>query len=1164
MSRRNSTSGNATPIKTPAKRAIGVSSVITENTEVSTPARRSTRRRSVSANENEEGPQLCLKAPSFPALSEEDLITKTNSSTAKNMSPQLESPKLIKTTSQTNCTNKVENVSMGENVSISNSSKRRKPGPKCKTRKGNDADDASDVEISVLGEGIDEIKSKSPNVITIVLTDDDSNQKKNAKKESVEEQENNSTVNISSTAENINTQESKVFVFTQRENTCENVEEISNNNESDKQNVNKTKSQRKHFHNASTLVEGDTAEEIIFSGNDSRQETENHNHEIGRKKTDKSMMDISEQNFVVLNPDVEKEKREKVTNISANDVHVKHLIENNTTEKIKVSGNKIDILHVCTLETYKDIDKTPRSLDYKTSSKMVDFTLSPDVDTSNKSIYPKTPIPAKARNSADKNNSFGISQEAPDDELCQVNEINNAVMDISEAKTTPQRSNNYVQNLQLVQSSTPLNAETLNYISLPEIGEAVVKHCEVQNDESLNTQIEKRSPEYTAKQTNSGKDETEMKWINPSVKGASIEGCKLDVMNFNGRESVIPETSHIENEYSNNKKNENNEDEELLCINDEYESENDSINDEDAEQIADDKEREEEHNELIDDEAMAIDDYESGDSMEYEERQEIIDNEIPAGGFSIGSHTTDDESEECFEEENSENDSFIVSDNDIQFVESRDEDKQTDDDGHNKKKKMYKRLQCPTESSSSDEEVKNYNLEGKETVDKNIESTKNVQSPNDSVVKYDFYKRSEKSPKCSNNANNKEIIEENQIENNFECSTHTNPILDNSKLSDSALRLHCSAESDTEEEKEDAKESREVILHKLNRSDRFNKSVRNLNIDTETSPVEEMQTSPMLDCLETSNTDEIKIIRKNSVTNTNSENDVPKELNNCDEKEGDCIEKALLNTESDNHKENEHEKEVISSLGSSENSNRKLSNEYSFADDMTLKCGGLDTKSAAITSKDMTISISYSSSTGDQSTQTTEKQDVKYLENMCNVQLPLGNPLIRTRRQSLALPANPDMEIGSSFYGSKPNTKAKRKSLEFLPNSDFNPSQSLIDTIELHKNYDNRQIMKRKRKSKSFCGASETLDNTVTDIDVQHLNKRFKTITDKTIDGSSDNTSANEKANQLPPKVSPASCQTVNKNKSKLDIQTILNRCDEILEAANQAKLESKTNSKKV
>ncbi|XP_050086856.1 microtubule-associated protein futsch-like [Anopheles aquasalis] len=63
----------------------------------------------------------------------------------------------------------------------------------------------------------------------------------------------------------------------------------------------------------------------------------------------------------------------------------------------------------------------------------------------------------------------------------------------------------------------------------------------------------------------------------------------------------------------------------------------------------------------LDDEAMEVDGYQSGDSMDSEERREMEQNEIPIDGEDLGSEDTEEE-----DEQDEDNDSFIVPDDEVE------------------------------------------------------------------------------------------------------------------------------------------------------------------------------------------------------------------------------------------------------------------------------------------------------------------------------------------------------------------------------------------------------------------------------------------------------------------------------------------------------------------
>lgn len=85
---------------------------------------------------------------------------------------------------------------------------------------------------------------------------------------------------------------------------------------------------------------------------------------------------------------------------------------------------------------------------------------------------------------------------------------------------------------------------------------------------------------------------------------------------------------------------------------------------------SDEHEAEESDNSLIDDEAEDADDYESGDSMDEDERLEIEENEIVDHGESVGSSTSDEDSDD----DDDSLDSFIVNDDEDKPMNDSDSD----------------------------------------------------------------------------------------------------------------------------------------------------------------------------------------------------------------------------------------------------------------------------------------------------------------------------------------------------------------------------------------------------------------------------------------------------------------------------------------------------------
>ncbi|XP_017119134.1 protein slender lobes [Drosophila elegans] len=199
----------------------------------------------------------------------------------------------------------------------------------------------------------------------------------------------------------------------------------------------------------------------------------------------------------------------------------------------------------------------------------------------------------------------------------------------------------------------------------------------------------------------------------------------------------------------------------------------------------DERDDEEEHEEdepmceFVDLEAeVAGEDYMSGDSMDSSMRREMEENEIPSGGESVGSKDT----EESTPEESEGDDSFIVSDNEVeeevgQLCYSSDEEEE--DEGVLPEKNEKKRRRIAVASSSDEEEHQDQNKE--------INKSKSEMPKNQS--------------NCSSNA---------------------------SKLSEAAQLMNASAEKSSISEAE-LERSRQVALNELNKSERFNKTETRLD-----------------------------------------------------------------------------------------------------------------------------------------------------------------------------------------------------------------------------------------------------------------------------------------------------------------------------------------------
>ncbi|XP_053945651.1 protein slender lobes [Anastrepha ludens] len=168
-----------------------------------------------------------------------------------------------------------------------------------------------------------------------------------------------------------------------------------------------------------------------------------------------------------------------------------------------------------------------------------------------------------------------------------------------------------------------------------------------------------------------------------------------------------------------------------------------------------------------------------------------------------------------------------------------------------------------------------------------------------------------------------------------------------------------------------------------------------------------------------------------------------------------------------------------------------------------------------------------------------DKEEEEELEKLLHFDTHFSN--LSRKRKSIAS-INP--QSTNEHSNSK---KPKRQSLQRISKEEFNPSQSLIENIEDRKRELQTQrdaVKSRLSKSKSFCGAMQDESNAFAS------------------DSASDISSNESENNKKVVNYSNTCDLNTNKNKKK-DLAHISERCDNILEAANRAKLESKQNSKK-
>ncbi|XP_005181161.2 protein slender lobes isoform X1 [Musca domestica] len=1323
MTRRNSTSGVATPVKTPAKRAAAIATITETDVKTATasPARRTTRRRSTSSVEND-GPTQPpgSKAPNFDTLLEEQETTRVTRSKSK-------SPQQIKTEPGTKNTTKsagsrkslrglsvakVENEIVQEKIGAT----QNKISPqkmlrvsisrdKSLTKKINDMEqqenidplsdkqDKSNIAKEDQPEKQLEQSTSSGDKDKEIVTEKDA---QNIEEQKQQKEQSDATTQLEEPQMEVTEKEEtpmQVENKADQPNDLQNEEELNKTvemgqekdvqNEENPKNTNElleSKEQTAEKPSEAVFTPSDQNEEKVDGDPENSTAAETINEQSSAHKTlDQScnvlpMDEDDDQSLIV--PETQEATTELET--ISNSKETNDDIANNVVDlKPKVSDSNPDEMHSNIEETSNNVSvkdeildehvpstnevqaepnenepmdkddddeepeteemcKTPSPKKNKSLSKVqiatpmqsstktrsVAFNSVASDDECEKSIFPKTPGSAKSKSFIEMDSSFKGGDgddsvvsvdDASDEEIPetqqQVEKIHSSfakktsfvepkdemetediTMEDDEKPEDEKQKNEETENSENKLEEDEVSKSNSNLKS--SLNSSIRRNESVEDDSSkLNTSTRK-SDSGAKKSLNSSTrnedKETSLKWCNPSVTNKNDGNAKLDTIA--SERKPVSEATVVTKEKSAKKKQkflkraEWNSDDEDAADDDDEADEDEALLDDDEDVEAPYRRKHSFH----DDQAMVADDYESGDSMDSEERREMLENEIPVDGESIGSHTTDEEDNDGDEEE-SENDSFIVSDDELEDgglheeeEENTDSDDEEEEDDANelehskdsKKKKSYKRIQRPQDDdSSSSEEEPEPDLDKENSVD---------------------YKVNEK-----------------DIENNS---------LNNSKLSDSALRLQCNGdENQSSSTDQDTNKSRKEILRKLNQSDRFNKSVRDLDPDVDASPevdknVEEKQQESSADGEEEENelpnkkkqNDEaesegeehtnsknssILVMRVNS-----SEEDAENEEEETNADDDDDEEDEEMADEGDNDdsdmeneaKENESERKSTAA-NKVKHHNRGLSVSFghfksqkkdslqkrvlqrSFTIGVRISGGEVDT--AVIEAKpcseesNASANPSSSSSANDEETDDTtgvlSTEDIRYLENY--KPMPLGNPLVRTKRQSLALPTNPDIELCNSSLGiAMPAKKPKRKSLAVLSGNEFNPSQSFVHSLELRKAEYDGQSTKRKRLSKSFCATSEGLDASIIDLDARHLHKRSKLSLDGSLVDSLENLSSSKANSSSKVKHSSTPHEKANvAEKSDNSIRRILNRCDEILEAANRAKLEAKLNYKK-
>ncbi|XP_061388696.1 protein slender lobes [Musca vetustissima] len=926
------------------------------------------------------------------------------------------------------------------------------------------------------------------------------------------------------------------------------------------------------------------------------------------------------------------------TTTASNPDDVLPMDEDEPMEMDEPAGEEEEVCKTPSPKKRKSLSKVQIATPIQSSAKprAVAFNSVGSDDECEKSIYPKTPGSAKSKSFIELDSSFQ-KEDGDDDSVVSVDDGSDD--EVIPETQQPVKENNKKKlhspppkkksSSSRMETKIEMETEEEEDVNMEDdTAEAndqqqkeqqekqeLDKEGEEDKPSKANTSsIRKSESESTTTSTKSSlnsstrkeENETNLKWCNPSV---ASKGTKLDTI-------AAPEETKKDSAVASSKAEKSKRKKQKYLKRDEWNSDDEDVPaddddepliDEDDDEVDDEAPYRRKHS-FHDDEAMVAEDYESGDSMDSEERREMLENEIPVDGESIGSHTTDDE--DAGDEEESENDSFIVSDDeeidggeDLEANTDSDDEDEEEEDGedadelveHGKeskkrkdKKKSYKRIQRPKDDSSSDD-------------DEEEEAKKNHKGMPE---------------KCD---------EEDDAEKNS---------LNNSKLSDSALRLQANGDEEDQTSSstdQDTNKSRKEILRKLNQSDRFNKSVRDLDPDVEASPEidktgddeshekhrhhqqsseeegkedeeeeeggeGEESESKMVQ----SKNESMHVMRVTSDEEDENDDDENEEETNAEDDnyeedeeiadEGDNDDSDIQNEDKENdgnkkqtstNKLKHHNRGLSVSFGhfkpQKKDSLQKRVLQRSFTIGVRISGGEVDTavieakpcidgSNASTNPSSSSSASSANEETDDTTTGVLSTEDIRYLENYKH--MPLGNPLVRTRRQSLAMPSNPELELCNSSLGiAVPAKKPKRKSLAVLSGNEFNPSQSFVHSLELRKAEYDRQSAKRKRLSKSFCATSEggLLDASIIDLDARHLHKRSKLSLDSSLlVDSLENLNHSKVANSSKVKHSSTPHEKKKSNeKSDTSIRRILNRCDEILEAANRAKLEAKLNNKK-
>ncbi|XP_032288941.1 protein slender lobes-like [Drosophila virilis] len=565
-------------------------------------------------------------------------------------------------------------------------------------------------------------------------------------------------------------------------------------------------------------------------------------------------------------------------------------------------------------------------------------------------------------------------------------------------------------------------------------------------------------------------------------------------------------------------------------------------------------------------EVEVINNYQSGDSMDSSVRHEIEENEIPHDGESVGSQdTVDDDSDDSADEKMS----FIVSDNEVDdndieslcFSSASEEA----DMEPKKRRRIIVHDSSADEDPEENKEIKiNDSTEEDKPAEKSIQMDENESDMNRegqlAVEQADKISTCDKSPELKPNDNN-------DIESL--CFSSASEEADMEPKKRRRIIVHdSSADEDPEENKEikknDSTEEEKLTEKSIqmdeNESD-MNREAGQLTVE-QADKISTCEKSPEL---KPNNSDppnktapqiginlgeefqkdaDLSVEELLSSSNESDEHEVKKNtsrsiyevLDSGEESSEDKEYVCDKPTPEDNETTREDEKS---------NSNEKLANFHESPIVKEEKPISNEEKQEVVVKSVVPISESSSFHAKQK-----REEEAALLGELSSCDLShlrqMFNPLQKSRRQTLYVqdPHKAPKE---------PKPKLKRRSEQL--NSDVKPSQSFIETLAEEK----IQLMKRKRMSKSFCGAVDGLDTSVLS-EMQNKKAKFGES------AASDNEMgvAVEAVKEELPTPAPMSEA---KAKDELSVEKVvqpksrndyIEYCDTLIRAANEAKLEEK------